>query len=524
MDATDENRESFLPKSEARPRVLPLAISLYRTDLLFRGLADIALVGFVIITFMKWDTITRQASELAKPVIAAVSGQESPKPARLLGQSGTGPGAATVSTLPEMMKIDRDVIRSAPPEIAKALAMARQLQDLGNMAGALVVLSRFDSGEPSIAYAKASVILQQNSIDRLTEAQKLLRKATAQAIAPAYTLSGMVPIKLLIMLARNAITPGQLKTLDGAGNIVKADEETLGAEAKLWLERAAALDQVDAIRLLGFAELRGMGGKKNFSAAIAHWRDAASRGDSASKFELGWAHAMGIGLKQDSKKAISYMQESADGGFVLANVGLAMSLMPKSMAGDTDAAEKIMTALERATESDVPRALRKKAELITGSFLFEGAPPSMRDPQKAVKHWHEALMLGEFKAAVQIAKSYQAGAGVKRDLVKAHAYLDLVLVKIPAAAEMLSEIRSEMSDEQLHDARGYSARLRNELRMPLGGARMIPSVRRFKPVQKRLGKGGKKDGYSVRMPDGGSATVFFKNGSSTSSNMPTLPK
>ena len=43
VDVTGEVREGFVPKSEARPRPLPLAISLYRSDLLISDWSGMAI-------------------------------------------------------------------------------------------------------------------------------------------------------------------------------------------------------------------------------------------------------------------------------------------------------------------------------------------------------------------------------------------------------------------------------------------------------------------------------------------------
>ncbi len=90
----------MLPKNDERPPFFAFAVSLYRSDLLFRGLVDLAVSGFVILAF------TGGFAAAWKPVKSALNSLNSAisRPTNEIRVSGTpqftaairGPGSETV--------------------------------------------------------------------------------------------------------------------------------------------------------------------------------------------------------------------------------------------------------------------------------------------------------------------------------------------------------------------------------------------------------------------------------------------
>ncbi|MDA7946097.1 MAG: sel1 repeat family protein [Hyphomicrobiaceae bacterium] len=508
-------KEGFIPKSNARPRALPLALSLYRTDVLFRGLVDVTLVGIIVLTFAYGGGMFSGISDLLKTAFYSprasktqtgidYSGNQSPdisntqtssasvrnqvppqKQSLVILRSGSasGPGQATEISIEEVVRIQKAVIESAPPNMALSLKVARGYQDLPSPKRTSAVkkeafdaLRPFDQNDPIVAYAKASLLLQLGNAADAIEAQRLLRVATAAAIPEAYTLSGLAAFRLVRMHDRGQIGSSALKTLDGAGNVISSNLQDLSAEAKLWFERGASLRQVDAIRLLAYAEFIGLGGKRNVSAAVAHWRDAANLDDGPSQFALGWLYLRGVGVSPDIGESIRLMQQSVDQGFEMGNLGLGIALLPKILAGDVQAGKRAIAALEESTEKAKYRQTVAMSHSILGRYLMEAAPPSLRDPKKGFDHHRLALNYGYPWAAVDMAEAYKSGTGVERDLVKAHKMLVLVGPSRRKDMEpMLKELREKMTPQQRAAAlASYRELLASEQMFKLG---------RFRPVK-----------------------------------------
>lgn len=494
MESVTDTKESFIPKSNARPRALPLALSLYRTDLLFRGLVDVTVVGIIVLAFTYGGAVLTgisdglkaalHASGVSNVLTSTVSSgdQASPKQRSHAGGASV-PGLATEVSIEDVVKIQKAVIESAPPDMAEALKAVRGYQDLPSpmrtpdmRKRAFHELRNFDQNDPIVAYAKASLLIQLGGASDAIEAQRLLRIATAAAIPQAYTLSGLAAFRLVRMHNRGQIRDDDLKTLDGAGNVISSNLKDLTAEARLWFERSASLRQADAIRLLAYAEFTGLGGEKNISAAVAHWRDAANLDDGPSQYELGWLYLRGVGVAPDIDESIRLMQRSADQGFEMGNLGLGIALLPKMLAGDVEAAKRAIAALEKSIETSKFRQTAMMSHSFLGRYLMEAAPPSLRDPKKAFDHHWQALNHGYPWAAVDMAEAYESGTGVERDLIKAHKMLVLVGPSRRKDVEpMLKELREKMTPEQRAAAlASYRELLASEQMLKLG---------RFRPVK-----------------------------------------
>lgn len=465
VESVESTDESVIPRSNARPKPLPLALSLYRTDLLFRGLVDVTLVGIIVLAFAYGGAIiasmsdgpktASHASGVSKKLVSVASPRnEFRRKGQSLGSLKIVPGLATEISMVDLAKIQRSVIESAPREIAEALKAARGYQDLpnkdlSNQIKAFGAIKPFDEQDPIIAYAKASLHIHFGWAPQVHKAQKQLRIATQAAMPEAYTLSGLAAFRLVRMHDRREAHAVHLKTLDDAGNLVPASLEDLSAEAKRWFERGASLRQAGALRSLGYAELNGFVGKANVSAAAAHWRDAATQGDGASMFELGLLYLQGLGVAPDIEESISLMQRSADQGFEMGNLGVGIALLAKMPAGDVEAAKRAIAALEQSIATSKYRLTVMMSHSYLARYLMKAAPPSLRDPGKALEHHRLALNYGYTSAVIDIAEAYEFGLGVERDLVKAHKMLSLVGPKRRKKVEpTMTKLLEKMTPQQ----------------------------------------------------------------------------
>jgi TPR repeat protein len=429
-------REPLLPKDDARPPFFAYAVSLYRADLLFRSLVDLTVAGLVILGFMGGfaavfapvkTAVGAAVMELQRPVSDVRNGAPA-----LFAARNSGPGQETILAI-KPPRIPQGVIDRAPPRSVAALQEANRHLVAEEAELALHVLPAAD-GEPALAFAGAVVTLHLAGAGRGIEAQRLLRTATAKAFAPAFTLNGLVLLRILQKSERGELPDSERVSLDGAGRAVPVTNAQLAAETVLWWQRGAAFHDPEAMRLLGMAEARGFNGKRNLPAAIAYWRDAAARGDALARFELAQLYFEGIGVEADSEKAYELFRQAADQGVLRAGLALGAALMAKSITGDVEAtgeALRMLDAVARKSDSAEERTL---AHFAIGTFLFEAAPATLRDPKRALEHFRmarryypQAMRPLYFPQAIQsLARAFETGVGTERDLVKAVGYLGLI--------------------------------------------------------------------------------------------------
>ena len=137
----------------------------------------------------------------------------------------------------------------------------------------------FAEADPRTNTARAIVFLNEDDLDHILDALGLLRLAAEHGYAPAFTLIGRTEFKLLDVAEHHGLPAEALRTVDASGTARPVTPDQLRSEALQWFERGAAFGEVVSIRALGMAQADGWTGKPNIQAAIAHFRDAASRGD-----------------------------------------------------------------------------------------------------------------------------------------------------------------------------------------------------------------------------------------------------
>lgn len=447
----------MLPKNDERPPLFAYAVSLYRADLLFRGLVDLAITGLVILAFMGGLATVFAPVKLA--ATSAVSMFYRPTgeirtgaPPMLTGQD-RGPGAETILAI-QAPQIPDWVIERTPQASVALLRDARRHLALQEPELALALLAAADQSEPSILYARAIATLHLGGAGRGIEVQKLLRDATAKAFAPAFTLNGLVLFRLLAKSERGDLPDKERVSLDGSGRAVTVTNAQLAVEAMLWWQRGAAFHDAEAMRLLGMAEARGFNGKRNIPAAVVYWRDAAGRGDALARFELAQLYFEGIGVEADSEKAYALFRQAADQGLLRAGLALGAALISKGITGDVDSTREALRVLDVVARQSAEPDERAFAHYVIGTYLFEAGPAALRDPRRALNHFR--LARGRSPEAMRsLARAYETGVGTERDLVKAIGYLALAKTSDAQAEADFARLVKTLSPEEIVRTRNF---------------------------------------------------------------------
>jgi hypothetical protein len=371
---------------------------------------------------------------------------------------------------------------------AAALKEARRQLQAKQPDVALAALASADAGEPAILFAKAVATLHLPGSGRALAAQRLLRDATQKAFAPAFTLNGLVLFQLLVLDERGDLPASERVSLDGSGRAVEVTPPQLAAEAVLWWQRGAAFHDPEAMRLLGMAEARGLTGKRNLTAAIAHWRDAAARGDALARFELALLYHEGIGVEADSEKAYDLFRQAADQGIRRAALGLGAALIAKGITGDVDATKEALRVLDGVAKTSPVLTERGLSHWALGIFLSEAAPPLLRNPARGVDHFRFAARNGYPDALKSLARAYETGVGVSRDPIRAIGYLMLLQAARPVQGDAdLARLSKGLSQAELERAKGF--RLADDPVTPAFLAEYAtpqPAPGLFKPVSNGL--------------------------------------
>ena len=449
--------DSFLPKDGRRPPKLAFAVWLYRNDILFRSLADFAVIGILVLLFTcNWSALPNTLLSAAEGAYRSYFGVN---PGSTISdpQDWASPHILGKATIGAMMpvQIDPAVIAVAASDKREAIEKIQRSLDEGYASFAQQRFEQLDPNDPVIAYAGAIVQLNRSGVGRALEAQRLLRVATDRAIPQAAIVLGSTLFRLAQMHHHGRIPSSELVSLDGAGNAVSATEESLLNEAVRWWERAGHLPE--AKRLLAMATALGLTGQPNLPAAIALWREAARRGDAVSEIELGIAEFRGLGTEPDSDEAIDHFRKALAGEVDGAGILLAGALIVKIGEGDLSATREAFAALDTVLESDLGEVERGRVEHLYGNYLMHVAPAEMRHPPLALEHWKAALELGSLDSAYSLGMAYRLGPGAEIDPVRAYAYFQIAQeIQPEKVQEQLDALDTKLSAADIEKANSIS--------------------------------------------------------------------
>ena len=256
-------------------------------------------------------------------------------------------------------------------------------------------------------------------------------------------------------------------------------------KARLAFEHAAKLDDLDAVNALGFLYINGKGVEIDDVKGIDFLSKAAKKGHAKSQYDLGSMYYLGIGVDRDLRKAHQWIKKSAEQGYADAQQNLAIMYeqgrgtkknpilankwrLKSADSGNSEEQYRLGVAyvdaedyenaylwLEKSANQKHVKAQQKLAELIENEFfllkfgqsgsqkkaldwyqksydngntvlsyklasIYDNKPFS--NYRKSHKLYQEALKQGELAAYLDIARHYQQGQGVNKNLEKAYSF------------------------------------------------------------------------------------------------------
>ncbi|MDX2288900.1 MAG: hypothetical protein NW217_08790 [Hyphomicrobiaceae bacterium] len=432
-----------IPPVDTRPPFFAHLFQLYRTELLFRSLVDLAVIGLVVVSFKADWSDAGKAVRSALDRAATAFTQPLQPSVRALHTQLIGPGSATIDAIGDA-RVDRDALTHSGEVLSRMLVPVADALDRGAVEHALQLVSALDDRDATVAYVKAVVLLHRPGAANLKEARQLLRRATERAVYPAYVLAGEVAFKL-VMLDENGRLPAALRfTVDDAGQTHPATPAELSQEAAMWWERAASFGRPAGVRLFALARARGLSGRPDLVAAAALWRQASDAGDAISQLELANMRSTGQGIQQDIGEAIRLYRLAQS--IPMARLRLAIALSSRAVVGDEAAAREAIEHLEQYVTNEKKPDLRGMGHYMLGLMLYQIAPASIRDLRRGLMEFEAATRLGNAEAAYMAGKAHSAGVVMKRDPACAHAFLSRSrTAKPPDLEQLLATLDKELS-------------------------------------------------------------------------------
>jgi TPR repeat protein len=476
----NEARVGLIASREERPPAFAHAVRLYKGDMFFRSLIDLTVVGILVVAAVtEWREVGKMAGgalgALRVPLNTPAQKDAQNSMQRLTDRNG--PGAEVIAAIGPPM-IERDALKLAGAALADHLDKVATALERGGVTEAAQLVSVLDDRDPTVAYVKAVVTLHQEGPGRVTEARRLLRRATEQAVYPAFVLTGEVLFRLAQIDERGHLPGSERVAIDDTGQTHPATRAELAAEAVLWWERAAAFSRPQGLRLLGMARARGLSGKVDYVGAAALWKDAAERGDAISQLELGKMLMLGHGLQPNSAEAIRMFRLAAD-RLPVAAIGLATALISKSIAGDAAAAREAIELLEAILDKTKKSDELAFAYHMLGQYYFQAAPTELRNIPRALKAWERSVKNGMRESGWYAGEAYRAGTGVARDLPCAYGfYLKAKSLDAKKVDPILAELERQIGPEGIERGKRISFALTP---YPSLGARFAPVNTSLRP-------------------------------------------
>lgn len=183
------------------------------------------------------------------------------------------------------------------------------------------------------------------------------------------------------------------------------------ADAIAPIEEAARADVAEAAYELGWAHANGLGVDADAGQALHWYRRAAVQGLPQAQFELGWAAETGLGMAADAAVAAGWYLKAAEAGNLMAMNNLGW-LHAQGAGVERDPARAV--ALYRvAAEGGEPVAMSNLA------WMLENGIGTAQDADEAARWYLSAAEAGEAQAMLALGNLHLLGQGVARDAVTA---------------------------------------------------------------------------------------------------------
>ncbi len=457
-------------------------LDLYRAGGSFRGYAEFALVGVVVLWFLpdqfsfnladvfRWLTPAVDRTSVA-PAAPAVPDMPAAPPVPFAvvmpGMPEPLPSAAAIPggprALPTEVALPRNSnlptfsrARAAPPPLIGDVGLTTAYFDQvekplrGHLVAALeayiagqspvvtAALAHADPENPYVLLLKGLDAVSQHSLASLQAGLQMFERAAEKDEPRAMAFAGVLKI---------AGMPGVARDLAGGQAL---------------LERAAAAGDAAAARVLGEGMLRnGWAGTLDLARAQQYLRQASERGDARAAYRLGEMLYLGQGVAKNEGEGLPLIVKAAEGGYAEAQSMLAaLTLMPYS-AGLTDNPDEALGWLEKSAAQHEPTGM-----FYLGMFYAEyGQRIGRTDVVRAVELFRRCAEETLYsRCLTAYGTALDLGLGATRDPVKAYAFYSLADSAQPSqkVREKRDILRKTLTPEETARADAIAAEVQRD--------------------------------------------------------------
>ncbi len=214
-------------------------------------------------------------------------------------------------------------------------------------------------------------------------------------------------------------------------------------KASKLLAEAFEKGEPDAAFYMGRLLEVGIDGKADPQAAVAMYAAGAAKNSAMAKNRLGVLHMEGTGVLQDYEQGKKLICEAAEAGD--ANAQFNCGALYDQGKGVTKDTKKAMDWYKKSAEKG-----NIAAKNSLGIIYADGAE---KDTTKAFQVWQQTAAVGNPFGLFRLGDAYGRGVGTPKDLVKAHAYLNLASARgVNEAQAIRAELEKQLTPEQITQA------------------------------------------------------------------------
>ena len=219
-------------------------------------------------------------------------------------------------------------------------------------------------------------------------------------------------------------------------------------ESNDWLLKAALQGDAEAQRMLGMRYTIGQGVESDRQEAVKWFHQAANQGDALAQRELGKYYGELWNLQESNK----WYLMAAENGDVRAQhmMGVRCTF---GQGVERDLQKAGQWFLLAAEQGDA------QSQYSIGLRWLRGEVGEPRDFAEAAKWFQLAAEQGLDQAQLSLGRRYAQGEGVEQDLVEAYKWVALAQEqgKVKGAGKAVSEMATQMTGEQIEEARARAA-------------------------------------------------------------------
>jgi len=421
---------------DKRRNAWQIAVELYQGQSAFRGFAEFALIGAVVLGFLHGIDLKdfrMPGAGSSSQAVAPPSSARSPQAVPLLSSDVTRWRLPTVRDV----MFDGTYFFERPEPLRAQLLdaiIALKSNDLGRVEKAL---GGADPTDRWVLLVRGTAAISSPDPRAFAKGLELLKQSASHADPKAMSILGVVLI---------TGSGGQPQNID------------LGRQ---YLEQAAVAGDATAARVLAAGYVTGWAGRVDLAAAAGLMRISGERGDTEAMFEYGITLIRGTGIAKDTVEGQAWLLKAAELGHPGAQSEFGLARLIDYNRQLTTDARPAIDWLSRAAEQGEADAMYSLGFFYVMSKPSTGYRDAERGVQLLQKCSEEKL---DVRCMFAYATLLEQGTGIPADLVRAYAFYGLSEEVKPTrdGTARLANLEKQLPPADLQRARALMRQIREQ--------------------------------------------------------------